>query len=247
MTYSFKTQYAKQLHNHVSDIVPIVFINDDGITEHARMQFDESSQHVEIRYNSSADEILDIAHELLHVRMQFHDCFPILSWPANDPNINPVTKNLVKQIRDVVDNTYILHHLFTDTGMLPISDVFYDEIRRDIQRGTIHIIQSLPPESRSLAVAWRLRLADLSCSQFREKLSQDQSRLSTYFISHFQSKDPVVQDLFIHLRLNVVGSHLSNEHKIGDALMGLRDKLGLPSWLHLATRQKINNKWVLSH
>ncbi|MGD8548867.1 MAG: hypothetical protein PVJ45_04540 [Desulfobacterales bacterium] len=246
MTYNFKTQYTKQLYNHVSNIVPIILINDDGITERVRMQFDDSSQNVEIRYKSTADEIVDIAHELLHVRMQFHDRFPLLSWPANHPNLSPGIEDLVKQIGNIVNNTYILHHLFIDTEMLPISNVFYDEIRRDIKRGTIYIVQSLPPESRPLASAWRLRLADLSCSQFREKLSHDQNRLSTYFISHFQSKDPVVQDLFIYLRQNVVGSRLSNEHELGDALMRLCDKLGLPSWLHLASRQKINNKWVLT-
>jgi hypothetical protein len=92
-----------------------------------------------------------------------------------------------------------------------------------------------------------LRLADLSCSQFSKKLSHDQNRLSAYFISNFQSKDPVVQDLFLHLRQNVVGSRLPNVHEVGDALIELRDKLGLPSWLHLATRQKINNTWVLTH
>jgi hypothetical protein len=247
MTYSFNTQYAKQLYNNISNIVPIVFVNDDELTERATMHFDDSSQNVEIKFKSTADEIVDIAHELLHVRMQFYECFPLLSWPANHPNLNPGIEGLVKQIGDVVDNTYILHHLFTDTGMLPISDVFYDKIRRDIQRGTIQIAQSLPPESRPLVAAWRLRLVELSCSQFREKLSHDQNRLSTYFISHFQNKDPVVQDLFIHLRQNVVGSRLSNEREIGEALMGLRDKLGLPSWLYLATREKINNKWVLTH
>jgi len=247
MTYNFKTQYAKQLYNHISNIVPIVLINDDGITERARMQFDDSSQNVEVRYKSTADEIVDIAHELLHAQMQFHDRFPLLSWPANQPSLNPEIEELAKQIGNVVDNTYILHNLFIDTEMLPISDVFYDEIRKDIQRGTIHIVQGLPPESRPLAAAWRLRLADLSCSQFSKKLSLDQNRLSTYFISHFQSKDPIVQDIFIHLRQNVVGSRLSNEHGLGDALMGLCDKLGLPSWLHLATRQQINNKWVLTH
>jgi len=47
MTYNFKTQYAKQLYNHISNIVPIVLINDDGITERARMQFDDSSQNVD--------------------------------------------------------------------------------------------------------------------------------------------------------------------------------------------------------
>ncbi len=247
MTYNFKTQYAKQLYNHVSNVVPIVLIQDDGMPERARMEFDDRSQNVEIRYKSTADEIVDIAHELLHVRMQFHDRFPLLSWPANHPNLNPGIEDLVKQIRDAVDNTYILHNLFADTGMLPISDVFYDEIRKDIKRGTIHIVQGLPAESRPLVTAWRLRLADLSCSQFSEKLSHDQNRLSAYFISHFQSKDPVVQDLFIHLRQNVVGSRLSNEHELVDALIGLRDKLGLPSWLHLATRQKINKRWVLKH
>jgi hypothetical protein len=247
MTYNFKTQYAKQLYYHVSDVVPILFIQDDGMSERTKMKFDDRSQNVEIRYKSTAHEIVDIAHHLLHVRMQFHDRFPLLSWPANHPDLNPEIEDLVRQIRYAVDNTYILYNLFIDTEMLPISDRFYDEIRKDIKRGTIQIVQSIPPESRPLAAAWRLRLADLSCSQFGEKLKHDQNRLLTYFISHFQNKDPVVQDLFIHLRQNVVGSRLSNEREIGDALTGLRDKLGLPSWVHLASRQKINNKWVLTH
>lgn len=245
MSYNFKTGYAKQLYSHVSNVVPIVFIRDHGMIERSRMDFNDRSQHVEIRYNSAADEFVDIAHELLRVRMQFQDHFPILGWPLNHPDLNPGLKNLVKQITTVVDDTYILHHLFTDTGMLPISDVFYDEIRKDIKRGIISIAQGLPVETRPLAAAWRLRLADLSCSVYRKKLPHDQARFISYFISHFQNKDPVVQGLFIYLRQNVVGSRLSNKTEFGNALIGLRDKLGLPSWLHLATRQKINGRWVL--
>jgi hypothetical protein len=245
MTYNFKTEYAKQLYNHVSKVVPIVFIQDDGMTERSRMDFDDRSQHVEIRYKGAAEEFVDIAHELLRVRMQFHNCFPFPACPVNHPDLNPGIKDLVKQIRTVVDDTYILHHLFTDTGMLPISDVFYDEIRKDIKRGIISVGQSLPVESRPLVTAWRLRLADLSCSVYSKKLPNDQRRFTSYFISHFQNKDPVVQGLFIYLRQNVVGSRLSNENEFGNALIGLRDKLYLPSWVHLETRQKINGRWVL--
>jgi hypothetical protein len=123
--------------------------------------------------------------------------------------------------------------------------VFYDEIRMDIKRGIISIGQTLPVESRPLAAAWRLRLADLSCSVYSKKLTNEQRRFTSYFISHFQNKDPVVQGLFIYLRQNVAGSHLSNMNEFGNALIGLRDKLDLPSWLHLETRQKINGRWVL--
>jgi len=245
MTYNFKTKYTKQLYSHVSNVVPIVFIQDDGMTERTRMDFDDRSQHVEIRYKSAAEEFVDIAHELLRARMQFHDRFPFLACPVNHPDLNPGIKDLVKQIKNVVDDTYILHHLFTDTGMLPISDVFYGETRKDIKRGIICIAQSFPVESRPLVAAWRLRLADLSCSVYSMKLTHDQRRFTSYFISHFQNKDPVVQELFIYLRQNVVGSRLSNENEFGNALMGLRDKLGLPSWPYLATRQKINGTWVL--
>jgi hypothetical protein len=245
MTYNFKTEYIKQLYSHVSNVVPIVFIQDDGMTERSRMDFDDRSQHVEIRYKSAAEEFVDIAHELLRVRMQFHDRFPVLACPANHPDLNPGIKDLVKQIRTVVDDTYILHHLFTDTGMLPVSDVFYDEIRKDIKRGIVCIAQSLPVESRPLVAAWHLRLADLSCSEYSKKLTNDQRQLTSYFISHFQNKDPVVQGLFIYLRQKVAGSRLSNEKELGNALIALRDKLDLPSWLHLATRQKINGTWVL--
>ena len=245
MTYMFKTEYAKQLFSYVSTVVPIVFIQDDEITERSRMDFEDKSQNVQIRYQSAADELVDIAHELLRVRMQFHDRFPLLAGPEKHPDLNPGLKDLVKQIRTVVDDTYILHHLFTDTGILPISEVFYDEIRKDIKRGIISISQSLPVESRPLKTAWRLRLADLSCSVYRNKLTNDQNRFTSYFISHFQNKDPVIQELFIHLRQNVAGSRLSNVSEFGNALIGLRDKLDLPSWLHLETRQKIDGRWVL--
>jgi hypothetical protein len=245
MTYNFKTEYAKQLYSQISNVVPIVFIQDDGMAECSRMDFNDRLQHVEIRYKSAADEFVDIAHELLRVRMQFYDRFPLLAWSVNHPKLNPGIQDLVKQIRTVVDDTYILHHLFTDTGMLPISDVFYGEIRKDIKRGIISIGRNLPVESRSLVAAWRLRLADLSCSVYSKKLTHDQHRFTSYFISHFQNKDPVVQGLFIYLRQNVVGSRLSNENEFGNALIGLRDKLDLPSWLHLATRQKINGTWAL--
>jgi hypothetical protein len=100
-------------------------------------------------------------------------------------------------------------------------------------------------ESRPLAAAWRLRLADLSCSVYIKKLTNDQRRFTSYFISHFQNKDPVVQGLFIYLRQNVAGSRLLNMNEFGNALIGLRDRLDLPSWLHLETRKKINGRWVL--
>jgi hypothetical protein len=245
MTYNFKTPYAKQLYSHVSQVVPIVFIRDDGMPERGRMDFNDSSQNVEIRHKSTDDELVDIAHELLRVRMQFHDRFPLLAWPANHPDLTPGIEDLVTQLIDIVYDTHILHHLFANTGILPISDVFYREIHKDIKRGIIHMAQSLPLESRPLVAARRLRIADLSCSEYSKISTDDQRRLSTYFISHFQNKDPVVQDLFIHLRQNVAGSSLSSEHELGDALIGLRDKLALPSWVHLATRQKINGRWVL--
>ena len=245
MTYNFKTQYAHDLYSHVSTIVPITFVRDDGMPERAWMDFDDKSQKVEIKYKRTADEIVDIAHELLHVRMQFQDLFPLLAWPTNHSDLTAGIQDLVKRIRDAVDDTYIFYHLFADTGVLPISEVFYREIRKDLKRGIIHILQSLPIESRPLVTAWRLRIADLSLSEYGKNLTTNQRQLSADFISRFQSKDTAAQDLFIHLKQNMVGSSLSNEHELGDALIGLRDKLALPSWLHLATRQQINGRWVL--
>lgn len=243
--YNFNTEYAKQLYDHVTMVVPIAFIRDNGMSERGWMDFDENSQTVEIRYKSTSDEIVDIAHELLHVRMQFQDHFPLLAWPTNHPDLTPGIEDIVKRIRDVVDDTYILHQLFANTGVLPISDVFYREIRKDIKRGIIHIVQSLPIESRPIVTAWRLRLSDLSMSEYGEKLTANQRRLSADFISLFQSKDPAAHDLFIHLKQNVVGSSLSNDQKLGAALIDLCNKVALPSWLHLATWQNIGGRWVL--
>lgn len=243
--YNFKTEYAKQLYDHVTMVVPIAFIRDNEMPERGSMDFDENSQTVEIRYKSTSNEIVDIAHELIHVRMQFQDHFPLLAWPTNHPDITPGIKDIIKRIRDVVDDTYIFHQLFSNTGVLPISDVFYREIRKDIKRGIIHVVQSLPAESRPIATAWRLRLADLSYSEYSEKLTANQRRLSADFISHFQNKDTAAHDLFIYLKQNVVGSNLSNDQELGAALIDLRDKLTLPSWLHLATRQNIGGRWVL--
>ena len=243
--YNFNTEYAKQLYDHVTMVVPIAFIKDNGMPERGRMDFNENSQSVEIRYKSTSNEIVSIAHELLHVRMEFQDHFPLLAWPTNHPDLTPGIQDIVKRIRDVVDDTYILHQLFANTGVLPISNVFYREIRKDIKRGIIHIVQNLPIESRPIVTAWRLRLADLSISEYGEKLTANQRRLSADFISLFQSKEPAAHNLFIHLKQNVVGSSLSNGHKLGTALIDLRNKLALPSWLHLATRQNIDGRWVL--
>jgi len=243
--YNFNTQYAKQLYDHVTMVVPVAFIRDNKMSERGCMDFDENSQTVEIRYKSTSDEIVDIAHELLHVRMQFQDHFPLLAWPTNHPDLTLGIEDSVKRIRDVVDDTYIFHQLFANTGVVPISDVFYREIRKDIKRGIIHIVQSLPIESRPIVTAWRLRLADLSCSEYSKKLTANQRRLSTDFISLFERKDAAAYDLFIHLKQDIVGSSLSNDQEIGAALIDLRNKLALPSWLHLATRQNIGSRWVL--
>jgi hypothetical protein len=245
MTYDFKTPYSQNLYSDLSTVVPIVFIRDDGMSECARMNFDEGSQKVQIRYTRTADEFVDIAHELLHVRMQFRDGFPLLAWPSGRRDLTPDIEDLVEKIRNAVDDTYVLRHLFADTGLLPISQVFYREIRKDLKRDIIHVVQSDPVGSRPIHTAWRLRVADLSLSEYDKVLSSNQRQVSTDFISRFQSKDPDVEDLFINLKQNVMGSKLSDEHQLGDALIGLRDKLGLPSWLHLATYQKINGTWGL--
>ena len=243
--YNFKTEYAKQLYDLVKIVVPIAFIMDNKMPIRGKMDFNESSQTVEIRYKINPDEIVEIAHELLHVRMEFQDHFPLLSWPNNHPDLTSGIKDIVERIRDVIDDTYILHQLFANTGVLPISDVFYREIRKDIKGGTIRTVQNLPIESRPIFTAWRLRLADLSISEYNEKLTPQQRRLSADFISFFQSKEPTAHALFIHLKQNVVGYSLSNDQKIGAALIDLRNKLALPSWLHLATRQNIDGRWML--
>lgn len=244
MSYNFKTQYGRDLHSGLSTVVPIAFIADDGMAECARMDFDEGSQRVEIRYKSGADELVDIAHELTHVRMQFQDGFPLLAWPSDHPPARDI-EEAVKRIRDAVDDTYVLHELFVDTKVLPISQVFYREIRKDLEKGVIHIVQGLCPLSRPLATAWRLRLADLSCSEYYKCLTTSERDLAADFVSHFEGKDAAAKDLFTYLKQNVIASQLCSPQQLGCILIGLRDRLALPSWLHLATRQQINGKWKL--
>jgi len=244
MTYNFKTEYARDLHTRLSTIVPIIFIRDNDMVECARMDFHGGNQPVKVKYKSTADEIVDIAHELLHVRMQLQDGFPLLAWPDN-LNPTPEIKDAVKRIRDAVDDTYVLHQLFTDTGRLPVSEVFYREVRRDLKKGFIQIVRSVPSVSRPLETAWRLRLADLSCSAYGKCLTTNQRQLAGDFLSRFQGKDPAASHLFMYLKQNVLGVQLCDPHQLGCVLISLRDKLDLPSWLHLATWQQINSKWVL--
>ena len=77
--YNFNTEYAKQLYDYVTMVVPIAFIRDNGTPERGRIDFNGKSQIVEMRYKNISDEIVSIAHELLHVRMEFQDHFPLLA------------------------------------------------------------------------------------------------------------------------------------------------------------------------
>lgn len=245
MTYNFKTDYARELHAQLPAGIPICFTRDDHMAECASMDFCEGTQSVQIRYKSTADEIVDIAHELIHVRMQFLHGFPLLAWPSNCSGLTADIEDAVKRIRDAVDDTYVLQQLFADTAQLPVSAVFYREVRGDLKQGIMRLVQSVPALSRPFVAAWRLRLADLSCCAFKSSLTTNQSQLAADFLSRFKDKEPAVRDLFMHLKQDVGFAQLSDPQQFGRVLLGLRDKLGLPSWLHLATRQRVNGKWVL--
>ena len=154
-------------------------------------------------------------------------------------------EDAVKRIRDAVDNTYVLYQLFADTPQLPISAGFYREIRKDLKHGVMQLVRKAPVSSRPFLAAWRLRLADLSCSVFKNRLTTRQSRLAAGFLSRFQDKDPEVRGLFMHLKQYVGRDQVSDPRQFGCVLISLRDKLKLPLWLHLATRQRVNGRWVL--
>jgi hypothetical protein len=245
MTYGFKTEYAHQLHQRLSAKVAISFIRDNNMAECACMDFSDAAQTAEIRFKSTAHETVDLAHELIHIRMQFLDGFPLLAWPTHSTIVTDDTQDAVKRIRDAVDDTYVLQQLFDDTGQLPISEVFYREIRRDIKQGYIRLLQAVPSASRPLAAAWLMRLADLSCCEFNSALTANQRQLAMDFLTRFQDKDPPARDLLEHLHQAVSKDDLHDPQHLGKALLDLRDKLGLPSCLHLATRQRVNGKWVL--
>lgn len=245
MTYKFKTNYADSLHQLVSARVPVSFIRDNSLAECGYMDFCDTAQQAEIRYKVTADEIVDIAHELIHIRMQFIDNFPLLAWPTNDSVVTADVQDAVKRIRDAVDDTYVLHRLFEDTGQRPVSEVFYREIRKDIKQGTIHLVQGVPNISRPLATAWRLRLADLSRDVFNSCLTPNQRRLSEEFLTRFMDSDTDALELFEHLRHAVKNDDLQDPQRFGEVLLGLRDRLKLPECLHLATRQLVNGRWEL--
>ncbi|MDP8227051.1 MAG: hypothetical protein P9L89_05375 [Candidatus Celaenobacter polaris] len=242
MTYDFQTNYAGSLHQLVSAHVPVSFIRDNSLAECACMDFCDAAQQAEIRYKGTADEIVDIAHELIHIRMQFLDNFPLLAWPTNDSVVTADTQDAVKRIRDAVDDTYVLHRLFEDTGQRPVSAVFYREIRKDIKQGTIRLVQGAPNMSRPLANAWRLRLADLSLNVFNSSLTTNQRQLAEGFLSRFVDSDTDARELFEHLRHAVTNDDLQDLQRFGEVLLCLRDRLGLPACLHLATRQRVNGR-----
>lgn len=209
------------------------------------MDFCDAAQQAEIRYKITADEIVDIAHELIHIRMQFIDNFPLLAWPTNDSVVTADIQDAVKRIRDAVDDTYVLHRLFEDTGQRPVSEVFYREIRKDIKHGIIRLVQEAPNMSRPLATAWRLRLADLSRHAFNRSLTPNQRQLSEGFLSRFVDSDTDARELFEHLRDTVKNENLQDPQRFGEVLLSLRDRLELPACLHLATRQRVNGRWEL--
>jgi hypothetical protein len=245
MTYNFKTNYADSLYQLVSAQVPVSFIRDNSLNEYACMDFFDVAQQAKIRHKITADETVDIAHELIHIRMQFIDNLPILAWPTNDSVVTADIQDAVKRIRDAVDDTYVLYRLFEDTGQRPVSEVFYREIRKDIKQGIIRLVQEVPKMSRSLAIAWRLRIADLSCHVFNSSLTPNQRKLSEEFLSRFVNSDTDAYKLFEYLRNEVKIENLQDPRSIGEVLLCLRDRLELPACLHLAKRQRVNGRWEL--
>ncbi len=99
--------------------------------------------------------------------------------------------------------------------------------------------------SRPLATAWRLRLADLSRNVFNSSLTANQRQLAEGFLSRFVDFDADARELFEHLQHAVTNDDLQDLQRFGEVLLCLRDRLGLPACLHLATRQRVNGRWEL--
>ena len=244
--YVFKIEHAQKLSQDLISIVPIKFQIDNSMSVNALMDFDEQSQNVIIKFKSSADEQIDLMHDLLHVRMQFKDKFSLLAWQTNDSRITDEIRNAVSNMRDIVDDTYIFNSLYNEFDIFPISPNFFNECKKDIQDHKINHIQSITGINKILVGSWRLRIAQLVLNDFSLKIDSYQKEICEEFLSLFSNID-----IKINTTLSFLESHITYQSVItplehGQALDNLKDHIGFsPSLLHLASRNKINNRWLL--
>ena len=124
--YNFTDEKVKELYDRLKVIVPIRFENNENIDSNAKMDCKED--HALIKYKSCADEHIDILHELIHVQMFYEEGYCQLAWSTGDPRITSDLEDAVTFIRDIVDDTYVYHKLYTKYGIFPISPIFFSGI-----------------------------------------------------------------------------------------------------------------------
>lgn len=246
IVYKFKTEVAEKVYRDLVPIVPIRFQLDNSMDVNAGMDFDEQKECVVVKYKNTADERIDLMHELLHVRMQFRDGFPLLAWQTSDPVATPDIRVAVSIIRDTVDDMYVFHALYMEFDTFPISPNFFRQCRKDIRAHRMHHVENKTGINKTLVAAWRLRIAQLSQEEFFPKMTTPQKEICEEFLSLFTKIDPEIQRTLSFLRSCVTPEAVATPIAHGQALEKLRDHLDLsPNVLHLAVRKNIAKTWVL--
>lgn len=245
--YKFKTKPAATLYENLVCIVPIEFRIDNSMNVNSAMDFDEQRQSVVVKYKSTAEEQIDIIHELLHVRMQFSDAFPLLAWQKSDMLVTDEIRTAVKHIRNIADDTYIFHALYDEFHVFPISPNFFRQCRKDNKTRKRTQVQSETGINRVLVGAWRLRIAKLALERFSAQMTVHQKNICEEFLSLLTDKGDEIDHTFSFLNSNVTQQAVATTMEHGKTLERLRDHLGLSAGLlHLAKWEKRGQNWTLT-
>jgi len=165
----------------------VVFCLNDDLNCNAVTHYDTVPPTVE--YKRTAWETVDILHELLHVHQFYLDGFGMLAWPTSHPPPSAIQR-VVKYLRDILDNTVVHRRLWKEYSFLPIHNIFFNECRKDLERGTIGVVQNDAGPARILAIAERLWMAEMCIGEFDVALSGTDRKTCEDFLSFFTVKEP---------------------------------------------------------
>lgn len=242
--YTFTDKTVRALNDKLNRIVPIRFETVNSLSANAEMECQRTQAL--IHYRNSADEHIDILHELLHVQMFYKDGFSQLAWRTGDHRITNELEKTVKYTRDIIDDTYVFYQLYTNYSVFPISPIFFDECEIDCQNQRIGFMERENGINKTLVGAWRLRMAELVLEHFKAPLRCTNKKICRKFIKVFAEFDSDVKRLLNLIRQSVKPENMAITSKHAEALEILRDHFGYSSDIvYLAKWLKINDIWDL--
>jgi len=187
-----------------------------------------------VKYKKTAWQTVDILHELLHVRHFYVDGFGMLAWPDESPPTSDVRQS-VQHVRDIIDNTVVHRELWREYHFLPISNIFFDECRTDLERGLVGLARNKSGLNHTLLVADRLWMAKMCLSDFGTALAERDRPTCRDFLAHFSGKHHDAEEVVDFLKLLDDAKNLADPKEHEESQVEFVTMLGLPQvQLHIS-------------